>query len=181
MRKVEMLVTQSCPALCDSMDCSPPNSSVHGLFPIWMLDWIAMSFSRESSRPRDQTRVFCISCTGRWILYHWATWKTHVCLCVYICSLIIRNLLQNLHVTMISFGAACVFRSDSDVLISDLPNSFFQFNFLSPPPKEKRYRFLGFLMLKTECVPASLREWSFPDGHLFSVKFCSRSQHGQVY
>ena len=101
--------------------------------------------------------------------------------CVYICSLIIRNLLKNLHVTMISFGAACVFHSDSDVLISDLPNSFFQFNFLSPPPKKNRYCFQGFLMLKTKCVPASLCEWSFPDGHLFSMKFCSRSQHGQVY
>ena len=103
-----------------------------------------------------------------------------VCVCIYICSLIIRNLLHNLHVTMISFEAACVFHSDSDVLISDLPNSFFQVNFLSLPAKEKGF-FQGFLMLTTECVPASLREWSFPGGHLFSVKFCSRSQHGQVY
>ena len=49
MRKVEVLVTQSCPTLCESMDSSPPNSSVHGLFPIRILDWIVMSFSRESS------------------------------------------------------------------------------------------------------------------------------------
>ena len=177
MRKVEVLVTQSCPTLCESMDSSPPNSSVHGLFPIRILDWIVMSFSRESSWLRDQTHVFCISCIGRWILYHWVTWKTHMCVwvCVCVCNLIIRNLLQNLHVTMISFGAACVFHSDSNVLISDLPNSFFQFNFLSPPPKEKRYCFQGFLMLKTKHIPTSLCGWSFQNGHLFSMKFCAMS------
>ena len=49
----------------------------------------------------------------------------------------IRNLLQNLHITMISFGVACVFHSDSDVLIRDLQNNFFQSIFLSPLPKGK--------------------------------------------
>ena len=38
------------------------------------MEWVAISYSRRSSRPRDRT---CISCIGRWILYHWATWKTH--------------------------------------------------------------------------------------------------------
>ena len=53
---------QSCPALCDPMDYSPPGSSVHGIFQARILEWIAISSSRGSSRPRDQTRVSCGSC-----------------------------------------------------------------------------------------------------------------------
>ena len=39
------------------MDCSLPGSSVHGIFQAWILEWIAISFSSGSSRPRDQTLV----------------------------------------------------------------------------------------------------------------------------
>ena len=39
-----MLVTQSCPALCDPMDCSPPGSSVHGIFQPRILEWVTISF-----------------------------------------------------------------------------------------------------------------------------------------
>ena len=53
-------VAQSCPTLCDPMDCSPPGSSVHGIFQARILEWVAISFSRGSSRPRDWTRVSCI-------------------------------------------------------------------------------------------------------------------------
>ena len=45
---------QSRPALCDSMDCSLPGSSVRGIFQARILEWVAISFSRESSSPRDQ-------------------------------------------------------------------------------------------------------------------------------
>ena len=59
---------QSCPTLCDPMDCSPPSgSSVHGISQARILEWVDMSFSRGSSRPRGQTQVFCI---GRWVPYH---------------------------------------------------------------------------------------------------------------
>ena len=44
---------QSCPPLCDRMDCSPPGSSVHGIFQARILEWIAISVSRESSQPRS--------------------------------------------------------------------------------------------------------------------------------
>ncbi|XDA86997.1 hypothetical protein R6Z07M_016694 [Ovis aries] len=47
------------------MDCSPPGSSVHGVLQTRILEWITMSSSRGSSRPRDQTRVFYVSCIGR--------------------------------------------------------------------------------------------------------------------
>ena len=50
-------VAQSCPTLCDSMDCNLSGSSVHGIFQAVALEWIAISFSRGSSRPRDRTQV----------------------------------------------------------------------------------------------------------------------------
>ena len=40
-----------------------------------ILEWVANSFSRESSQPRDRTRVSCIFCIGSWVLYHCATWE----------------------------------------------------------------------------------------------------------
>ena len=68
-------VAQSGPILCNPMDCSPPGFSVHGIFQARILEWIAISFSRGSSWPRDQTCVSYISCIGRQILHHWATWE----------------------------------------------------------------------------------------------------------
>ena len=49
----ESEVAQSCPTLCYPMDCSLPGSSVHGIFQATVLEWIAISFSRGSSQPRD--------------------------------------------------------------------------------------------------------------------------------
>ena len=48
-----------CLTLCDPIDYSPPDSSVHGISQTRILEWVAISFSRRSSRPRDRT---CISC-----------------------------------------------------------------------------------------------------------------------
>ena len=48
---------------------TPPGSSVHGIYQVRILEWVAISFSRGSSRPRDGTSVSCVACTGRWILY----------------------------------------------------------------------------------------------------------------
>ena len=50
-------IAQSCPTLCDPVDCSPPGSSVHGILQARILEWVAISFSRGSSQPRDQTHV----------------------------------------------------------------------------------------------------------------------------
>ena len=52
---------QSCPTLCDPMDCSPPGSSVHGILQARMLEWVVMSFSRGFSWPRAQTHISCVS------------------------------------------------------------------------------------------------------------------------
>ena len=54
-------VAQSCPTLCDPMDCSLPGSSIHGIFQARVLEWAAISFSRRSSQPRDQTQISCIA------------------------------------------------------------------------------------------------------------------------
>ena len=100
-RAMKVLLAQSCPTLCDPMDCSPPGSSLcedlpdkntevgchsllQGIFPTQgsnpgllycrqilyclshqespiILEWIAYPFSKESSRPRNQTGVSCIA------------------------------------------------------------------------------------------------------------------------
>ena len=51
------LFAQSCPPLCDPMDCSPPGYSVYGILQTRIPECVAMPFSRGSSQPRDQTRV----------------------------------------------------------------------------------------------------------------------------
>ena len=57
MWKVEVLVTQSCLTLCNSMDCSPLGSSLHGILQARILEWVAIPFPRWPSRPRDENRV----------------------------------------------------------------------------------------------------------------------------
>ena len=71
--KSESEVAQSCPALCNPGDCSIPGSSVHGIFKARVLEWVAISFSRGSSWPMDQTQVSCIA--GRRFSI-WATSET---------------------------------------------------------------------------------------------------------
>ena len=79
-KKGVSVCAQSCQTLCDPMDCSSPGSSVRGISQARILEWVAISFSRASSWPRDQSHVFRIF---RRILYHWATreapWKKGVC------------------------------------------------------------------------------------------------------
>ena len=67
---IDIEVTQSCPTLCDPMDCSLPGSCVHGIFHARVLEWVAISFSRIFSQPRDQTWVSRIA--GRCFTI-WAT------------------------------------------------------------------------------------------------------------
>ena len=54
-------VAQSCPTFCDLMDCSPPGSSVHGILQAKILEWVAISFSRGPSQPRNWTCISCIA------------------------------------------------------------------------------------------------------------------------
>ena len=56
-----LFVSQSCPTLCNTTDCSPPGSTAHGILQARILDWLAIPFSRGSSWPRDQTLVSSIA------------------------------------------------------------------------------------------------------------------------
>ena len=51
-QSIKVLVTQSCPALCNPVDCSPPGSSIHGILQARILEWVAIPFSRGSFWPR---------------------------------------------------------------------------------------------------------------------------------
>ena len=97
LKETESVTVQLCPALCYSMHCSLPGSSVRGILQARILEWVAVPFSRGYSQPRDQTRVSCIAgrfftiCTtrkalipysginpgpsalGGWSLGHWTT------------------------------------------------------------------------------------------------------------
>ena len=64
------LVAQSCPTLCNPMDCSPPGPSVHGILQARILERVAIPSSKGSSLPRDQTQV---SCSAGWFFTIWAT------------------------------------------------------------------------------------------------------------
>ena len=61
--------------LCDLMDCSLSGSSVHGIFQARVLEWVAISFSRRSSQPRNQT---CVSCVASGFFPHWAIRKAPI-------------------------------------------------------------------------------------------------------
>ena len=75
----ESEVAQSCLTLCNPLDCSLPGSSIHGIFQARLLEWIAISFSRRSSQPRDWTQVSCIEgrrftfWATREVIFHWKT------------------------------------------------------------------------------------------------------------
>ena len=67
---------QSCPTLCNTVDCSPPGSSVHRILQAGMLEWVAIPSPGElpdrppPPAPRDGTHISYMSCIGRWVLYH---------------------------------------------------------------------------------------------------------------
>ena len=63
-------VAQLCPILCDPMDCSSPGSSVYGILQAWILEWVAISFSRGSFQPRDWTQV------SRIVVRRFTVWAT---------------------------------------------------------------------------------------------------------
>ena len=85
-----VLVSKSCPTLCDAMDCSPAGSSVHGILQARILEWVSISFSRGSSQPRNWTWVSCIA--GRFFT-NWAMREAHIHTHTYICKILFMLLL----------------------------------------------------------------------------------------
>ena len=63
------------PTLRHPVYCSPPGSSVYGISQVRILKWVAISYSRGSSRPRDQSCISCVSCIDRQIVYHCTSWE----------------------------------------------------------------------------------------------------------
>ena len=77
-QKRHVLSCSVMPTLCNPMDCTPPGSSVHGIFQARILERAATSSSRGSSWPRDWTWVSCGSCTAVGFFTHWAIEKTPI-------------------------------------------------------------------------------------------------------
>ena len=67
---------QSCSTLCNLMDYSPPDSSVHGILQVRILEWVSMPSSWGSSQPRNQTSISSISYIVSGFFTHWATGKS---------------------------------------------------------------------------------------------------------
>ena len=89
------LYTQSlqlCLTLCDPMDCSPPNSPVHGILQARILEWIAIPSSRVSSWLRDWTHISWVSCIAGGFFTHWATREAHIIYCMIVIEHL-RNIL----------------------------------------------------------------------------------------
>ena len=63
----------SCPAPCNPMGCSPPGSTAHGILHARILEWVVISYCRESSQSRPWTQVSYVSCIDRQILSHCTT------------------------------------------------------------------------------------------------------------
>ena len=75
MATVVCLVTQTCLMLCNPLDCSPPGSSVRGIFSCKNPGVVAISSSRGSFWPRDQTHVSFVSCIAGRVVTYWAIGK----------------------------------------------------------------------------------------------------------
>ena len=88
-----LLVAQSCPMLCNPIDCTPPGFSVHGILQARIMEWSAIPFARGSSQPRDRTQVSCT--VGRfltiWTIREALLLESGLCLCKK------HYILQNLH------------------------------------------------------------------------------------
>ena len=78
---VHAQLLQSCPSLCDPIDCNPPGSSVHGVLQAQILEWVAKPSSRGSSQPRNQTHISYISCIGRRFFTTSTTWEAQEEMC----------------------------------------------------------------------------------------------------
>ena len=103
-----MCCAQSYLTLHNPTDWSPPGSSVHGTFQTRILEWVATSFSRETSQSNNQTHVSSISCTGRQIPYQCATWEVP---CLALASL---NILSHSSLQLYSVQFSCSVVSNSE-------------------------------------------------------------------
>ena len=111
--KIKVLAAQSCPILCDPMDCSPSGSSVQGILQARILKWVAIPFSRGSSWSADWTWVSCIA--GRFftvwatreatavsfVIYSWCLFFFHAFLCL--CAVLYNKVRKKCKAVMLIF------------------------------------------------------------------------------
>ena len=115
------LVTQSCLTLCDPVKYSPPGSSVHRIFQARILEWVAISFSKGSSWPRDWTWISCVACRlfTIWVtkevctFYLFYIWKfvplslSHLFFFSLHCPLLWQPPVCSLYQSLLLFGYVC--------------------------------------------------------------------------
>ena len=147
--------------LSDPMDYSLPDSSVHGIFQARILEWVAISFSRESSRPRDQTQVSRI--VGRCFTI-WAT-REVLYNCIYVC------IYQHTHFLHLSIS--------QPPLYLDVPSEWIlanrtQAEVISTPQTASMYYFsLTFVILwmnNNTCVTKEATLWLWQNHQIWSFK-----------
>ena len=149
-------VAQSCPTLCNPMDCSLPGSSVHGIFQAGVLEWIAISFSRRSSQPKDQT---WISHTVDRRLTVWATRELDICIkCGKIkCELISTSVVSHIYLCV----CMCVCEHLSSTLLGCAKSLQSCLTLCDPmdcsPPDSSVHRILQAIVLERIAIPSSRR------------------------
>ena len=133
----------SCLTLCNPVGSSPPGSSVHGILQARILEWVAISSSRGSSWPRDQTHASCVSCIGRQILYHWATWESPAIL-----NRVYLKLLFNLYFLSLKLSSHWV-TSLADNFATDIIRSYLLIAYIKPRYNESITLIILLMTLKT--------------------------------
>ena len=116
-----VLVTQSCLTFCDTVDSSPPSSSVHGIFQARILEYVTILFSREFSRLRDWTLVSCIA--GRFFII-WATKEW--------CTLLLTTgmMLYKSHLSIFFFYCLCFWCHSQKIIVENNIKGNFPYDFL---------------------------------------------------
>ena len=109
---VKVSVAQPCPTLCNPMDRSPPGSSVHGLLQVRMLEWVAISFSRASSWPRDGISWPGDAGTAGRLFTIWATREAQTQVVYnFLVAMLRKKIKRNVKLTLIMFYSTYYIRN----------------------------------------------------------------------
>jgi len=166
---------KSCLTLCNSMDCSHLVPSVCGIFQARILEWVALSYSKGSSWPMYWTYVSHSSCTGRWIIYHWANSSN--------LSLFWLNfyyLANDIYSTSLSFCSCdleCLFQLDSLIKILCNFQSIFEMSnvrlhLLCKKKKKNLQHWCGPVTSFCSCLQTHTTHGSDPHGIIIHGGYC---------
>jgi len=123
---VHSKLLQSCLTLCDPMDCSLPGSSVRGILQARILEWVAISSSRESSQPMNQTHTSYVSFIGRQVFFvlfcFLLFWATRKALNMYLRNSQESRQLEHKHVTVQLSSSSSLVSQISITSIKEIPS-----------------------------------------------------------